>query len=95
MSSNGRATLKGEMVKILEEIPPGESRVVIFGVEGQLFKAMFGQFSTVLRLWTAEGWQLYYKWDRKYPEQDVYDFATKTAAALRPAQDVALATPRQ
>lgn len=82
MSSNGRNMLKGEMVKILEEAPPGESRVIIFGIEGQLFKVSFGQYATIVRLWTAEGWQLYYKWDRKYPEQDVYDFAAKTAAAL-------------
>ncbi|MCK6625551.1 MAG: hypothetical protein L6R45_10295 [Anaerolineae bacterium] len=75
------------MVKILEEIPPGESRIVIFGIEGQLFKARFGQFSTILYLWTPAGWQLYYRADRKIPDEDIYSMAAQTATALT--------TPRQ
>ncbi|MBE7474298.1 MAG: hypothetical protein HS114_34645 [Anaerolineales bacterium] len=78
---------KSSITKILEEILLGESRLVIFSVKGQLFKARFSQYSTILHLWTPAGWQLYYRADRKIPDEDIYDMAAKTATML--------ATPRQ
>jgi hypothetical protein len=82
MSDNGQVALKGKTTKILEEIPPGESRLVIFTSRSQLFKARFGQFSTLLHLWTSGGWQLYYRADRKISDDEVLELAAKTATAL-------------
>lgn len=70
------------ITKILEEIPPGESRMVIFTSRSQLFRARFGQFTTLLHLWTPNGWQLYYRADRPILEEEVLEFAAKTATAL-------------
>lgn len=79
---NGHVKVDQNLIKILEEIPPGESRLVIFGCAGQLFKARFGQFSTMLYLWTSEGWQVFYRADRVIPEADIYDLAARSAVAL-------------
>lgn len=84
MSSNGHTALEEKPVKILDQIPDGDScPTVIFGVMSCLFKARAGKYTTTLYLWTPAGWQLYYRWDKHVPlEPDLYDLATKTAAAL-------------